>query len=55
MDVLDIQLTAQAAQDYWNEGTYTALYDVDFNGVGDGDLDVIDILTVAAYFGTTGP
>ena len=43
VDVLDIQLTAQAAQDYWNEGTYTALYDVDFNGVGDGDLDVIDL------------
>lgn len=55
VDVLDIQLTAQAVQDYWSEGTYTALYDVDFNGAGDGDLDVIDILTVAAYFGTTGP
>ena len=55
VDVLDIQLAAQAVLDYWNEGSYAGLYDVDSNGAGDGDLDVIDVMIIAGYFGATGP
>lgn len=55
VDVQDILLTAQAVQEYWSNGTYNPLYDVDFNGAGDEDLDVKDIQIIAAYFGTTGP
>lgn len=55
VDVLDIQLAAQGVLDYWNEGSYAQIYDVDANGAGDGDLDVIDVMIIAGYFGATGP
>ena len=55
VDVQEILLTAQAVQEYWSNGTYNPLYDVDFNGAGDEDLDVKDIQIIATYFGATGP
>lgn len=55
VDVQDITVAAQSVQDYWTEGNYINLYDVDDNGAGDGDLDVVDIQLIAAHFGTTGP
>lgn len=51
VDVSDISATALGVQQFWTNGYYNYVYDVNNNGVGDGDLDIIDVQLVAARFG----
>ncbi len=51
VDVSDISATAQGVQQFWTNGYYNYIYDVNDNGAGNGDLDIIDVQLVAARFG----
>lgn len=47
-DVLDITRAADAWNDFVRSGSYNRDFDVDNNGVGDGDVDIMDLLLVAS-------
>lgn len=51
VDVSDISVTVQGVQQFWSNGYFNYIYDVNNNGVGDGTLNIIDVQLVAGYFG----
>ncbi|MEA3335528.1 MAG: M14 family zinc carboxypeptidase [Chloroflexota bacterium] len=55
VDVNDVILTANAVQRAWTQGFFSDIFDINHAGSGDGVLDIVDIQTVAALFGSPAP
>ena len=53
VDVTDVMLAAEALQNYWTNGVYDPIFDLNTGGAGDGAFDMLDVQTVAANFGLT--